>query len=78
MQLGLARAAAQCKSTGGNLGGIGTIAGAVTIAAGASHKAVISAGPDGKGIGTLTSQSSLLFKANATYPFESTRTPQQR
>jgi autotransporter-associated beta strand protein len=56
---------------GGRLGGVGTIAGAVTVGSGSGRGAVLSPGYQHSiNPGTLTTQSSLTFNADATYEFE--------
>src|SRR4026209_2113132 len=56
---------------GGRLGGVGTIAGAVTVGSGSGREAVLSPGYQHSiNPGTLTIQSSLTFNADATYEFE--------
>lgn len=56
---------------GGRLGGVGTIAGAVTVGSGSGQGAVLSPGYQHSiNPGTLTIQGSLTFNADATYEFE--------
>jgi autotransporter-associated beta strand protein len=56
---------------GGRLGGVGTIAGAVTVGSGGGREAVLSPGYQHSiNPGTLTIQSSLTFNSDATYEFE--------
>jgi autotransporter-associated beta strand protein len=53
----------------GTLGGDGIIAGAVTVGNGSGPEAVLLPGKTGRLPGTLTIQSSLTFKSDATYKF---------
>jgi autotransporter-associated beta strand protein len=54
--------------SGGSLGGTGTISSAVTVGNGSGAAAYLA--PGDSGIGTLTVQNKLIFKADATYVCE--------
>jgi autotransporter-associated beta strand protein len=54
----------------GTLGGKGIIAGAVTIGTGNGPGAFLAPGENAKGLATLTIQSALTFKADATYTYK--------
>lgn len=55
----------------GRLGGMGTIAGAVTVGKGSGHGAILSPGyHHGSNPGTLTIESPLTFSSDATYEIE--------
>src|SRR5437763_15157729 len=56
---------------GGRLGGVGTIAGAVTVGSGGGREAVLSPGyHHSSNPGTLTIESPLTFNSDATYEIE--------